>query len=220
MRKYFLLIYLLIPTSFLFAQKVKVENNIENIGNGYNAAFKVTLPYTDLKSATKKWTTFLKDNHGKVKTSKSGIKAQNMVINGMSSDSITVYSRITEMDSSCLLIAAFQKKGTFIGPETDAPNTEVLTKLLNDIGKKLALEGIETRSKIATSILNLKLKEKSELTKANQSRVSDNEKRRKEILKNETAISNDSLRVEVLKKEITSQKSLLEAIKLKTKEIE
>ena len=214
------MISLLIGSLNLNAQKVKVENNIENIGDGYNVAFHVTIPYAKIKPTTKTWTNFLKDNHAKVKTPKGAINAQYMVINGMGSDSITVFSRITDDENGCVLIAAFQRKGVYVSPTTDSIANDLISKLLRDMGKDLALNGIKENTEDATDILTKKTKEQAELTKTNQSKNSDNEKMKKEISDNERAITSNTLRLEDLKKEISSQQLLIETIKSKTKEIE
>ncbi len=220
MKKYFFALYLLVCSTYLFAQKVNVDYNIENIGDGYNMAFRLTMPYAEIKSVNKSWTSFLKANHAKVKTPKGAINAQNMVINGMSNDSLIVFSRITESDNACLLTAAFQRKGTYIGPATDSVNAKLISQLLVDLGKNLSREGIQNRSEDATKALAKKVKEQSDLTKVNQRMSSDNEKMKQEISSNEKAITSNTLRLEDLKKEISSQQLLIENIKAKTKEIE
>ena len=78
------------------AQKVNVEPSSLQTDDGYNAAFTVNIPYASLKTVEKKWTSFLKDNNAKVKSSKSEIEGKNATIKAIGPDTLQIFSKIDE----------------------------------------------------------------------------------------------------------------------------
>ncbi len=220
MKKILLAFIFLLNTGFLSAQKVTIQNNIENIGDGYNMAFKVTIPYTTEKSVTKKWSGFLKDNHAKVKSSKGNIRGENTVINGLGADTMQVYSRVAETGNDIQLVAGFQRNGLYINPTDNPVDNELLTKLLYDLALTLSHEGIEERALEADKVFKDKTKEQSNLIRENEKLSSSNEKMKKNISQNEDEIEKNIRRLDDLKKEIADQQNAIEGIKNKKTELD
>jgi hypothetical protein len=50
----------------------------------------------------KRWTSFLKDNNAKVRTSKGQIKGENTIIKGLGPETLQIFSRLIEDEDGVL----------------------------------------------------------------------------------------------------------------------
>ena len=82
------ILFFLFFSAFGFSQSVIVDEGLEKLGGGYNAAIRVYLPFVADDLLADAWVDFLKENKAKVKKSKEEINAKNVVINGLGADTI------------------------------------------------------------------------------------------------------------------------------------
>jgi len=202
-----------------FAQKVSIENAIDNIGGAYNSSYRVFVPHADMKLLEKRWTRFLKDNDAKVKTPKGEINGQNAIIKGIGPDSLQIFSHLQEGIDGVQLIVAIERKGAFIKPD-DSYAAKSLDKLLRDFAKGVAVEAIGNKTEIANDELESKQKEKNSLDRSNKRLSESIEEMQKTILENQKTIESNTKRLDQLKGEIENAKNAVEAIKSKSKDLE
>ena len=202
------------------AQKISVTTAAAELGNGYNSAFEVFIPHTTEKAVERKWVDFLKDNDAKVKSNKNGINAQNAVIKSICPDTLQVYSKISENAEGITLAAAFSKKGTFIAPATFAVESRMVERILHDLALPLAKDGLNSRIKVATKLLEAKISDHEDFEKRNERLSSENEKMKTQISENEREIKDNEQKISGLKSDIDNQKNNLDSIKNKAKDLE
>ncbi len=212
-------IVLLISAVSLQAQKVEIITAVENIGGGYNLAYRINIPHAEAENVMKKWIRFLKDNDGKTSTSKTEAKAKDVVIKGIGRDSLQVYSSLTESDNGVMLIAAFESRDGFISPQSHPEKSRLLEQLLLDFAKKLSTEAINEKAHDAEKDLKEKKREEQKLEKNTKSLKSSNERMKKNIADNEKKIEDNERRQEELKTEIGGREEIVKNIKAKLSEL-
>jgi len=219
MKMYRLIFILMLMTSVVSAQKISIEHALEQLGEGYNSAFRVKIPHATMKSVEKKWNSFLKDNNAKVKSSKGQIRGENAVINGIGPDTLQIFSRVMEDADGVVLKVAFNKGGTFISPESDASYNSRLEQILSDFAFTLSKEGLDDKLELATRLLKDSQKEQSSLEKSNENLSEDNESMKKKISENESTIEENKNKIEEMKRKIKGQQSSLEILRGKFSEL-
>ena len=219
MKIFTLLTGFLLITASAFAQKITIENAIDNIGGGYNSSYRVFVPHADMKLLEKRWTKFLRDNNAKVKTPKNEINGQNAIINGIGPDTLQIFSHLQEAIGGVQLVAAIQRKGNFIKPD-NSPEAKSLERLLHDFAKTVSQEAIEKKTEIASDELETKQKEKNSLEKSSKRLNESNTEMQKTMVENQNTIDANTKRLLQLKDEIDNANKAVETIKAKTKELE
>lgn len=200
------------------AQKVSVIPGSENLGDGYNPAFKVFIPHANAKTVEKKWNGFLKDYKAKVKSSKDEITAQNFLL--PERDTLQVFSNISEKDNGVVLNAAFSIEGTFVSPDNLKSDYDLLSKMLHDFALPVAKDALDKKAAEAASILSVKTKEQENLTKRNEQLRNSNEKMKEQINDNEREINDNEQKIGKLKDAVNKQKNEVEEIISKSKELD
>jgi len=219
-KKFYLLIVLLAITHLQgYSQKVKIEHALEQLGEGYNSAFRVSIPHASMKMVEKKWNSFIKNNNGKVKSSKGGIRGENVIIHGIGPDTIQIYSRLLEDADGILLKAAFQKGGVFVSPESESTYNHRLEQLLMDFALELSKEGLNNKLEVAAELLKDAQKEQTNLEKTNERLATDNESMKKQITVNEETIEENKGKIEELKQKVKGQQQGLELLRGKFSEL-
>lgn len=219
-RKIYLIIVLIAITHLSgFAQKVKIEHALEQLGEGYNSAFRISIPHASMKTVEKKWNSFIKNNNGKVKSSKGVIKGENAIINGIGHDTIQIYSRLVEDADGVLLKAAFKNGGIFISPESESTYNHRLEQLLTDFALELSKEGLNIKLEVAAALVKDSQKQQTNLEKTNERLTADNESMKKQIATNEETIEENKGKIEELKLKVKGQQQSLELLRGKFSEL-
>ena len=219
LKKISLLVALLIVSHLTFGQRVKIEHALEQLGEGYNSAFRISIPHASMKDVEKKWNGFIKSNDGKSRSSKGVIKGENMIINGISPDTIQLFSKLQEDAYGVMLKAAFLKNGVYVSPESDAAYNNRLEQLLTDFAFELSRSGLTEKLELATKLLKETQEEQADLEKTNERLAEDNERMKKQISDNESTIEDKKSKVEDLKQKVKGQQGSLEILRGKFGEL-
>ena len=200
------------------AQNITITNVSEKLGGSYNAAIQISIPHTNTKMVERKWNSFLKDYHAKVKSSKDEITGLNFVLKAK--DTLNVFSRIVENSEGVLLTAAFSRNGIFITSTTDQNDYNRLSKEMHDLALPIAKDGLDKKIEAASVILDDKTKEHDNLMKRNEHLKDDNKKLKSKISDNEREIDDNDKKIGGLKAALEQQKSAVDEIKSKKKDLE
>lgn len=213
------MVVLLALSAAAYGQKVKVEHALEQLGEGYNTAFRVSMPHTTLRKAEKKWSAFIKTNKGRIKTSRGEIRGENVVINGVSPDTIFIFSRLVEDADGVVLKAAFRKGTVYISPEHETACNQRLEQLLLDFALEASKEGLNEKLVLATRLLKDTQKEQVNLEKTNERLTAENESMKKRIAGNEQVIKDNTGKTEALRQKVKVQQQSLELLRGKFSEL-
>ena len=219
LKKICFILALLFVGQYASAQRVKIEHALEQLGDGYNSAFRISIPHATMKSVEKKWNSFIKSNDGKVRSSKGIIKGENLIINGISPDTIMLFSKLLEDADGIMLKVAFRKKGVFVSPESDASYNSRLEQILMDFAFELSREGLNEKLEVATKLLKDSQEEQADLEKSNERLASDNESMKKQISENEATIEENKSKIEELKQKVKGQQGSLDILRGKFGEL-
>ena len=202
----------------LNAQKITITNVSENLGGSYNPALQISIPHANTKTVEKKWNSFLKDYRAKVKTSKDEIVGHHFVLKA--TDTLEVFSRITESADGVTLTASFSRDGIFISAITDQTDFDMLSKLIHDMALPIAKDGLDEKIDDAAGAFEGKTKEHDNLIKSNERLQKDNEKMKSRISDNEREINDNEKKIRNLNATLEQQKSGVDEIKSKKKDLE
>ncbi len=101
MRKFFVLLAVLLMTTVIRAQRVEVEETTATFGKTTYPAMTTQVMFTDAKSVIKEFTTMLKSyNPETLEVKKSLITVDNVIIPAISENPIDIYANITQSKGS------------------------------------------------------------------------------------------------------------------------
>lgn len=218
-KKIYLVLLFAFASHLSFGQRVKIEHALEQLGEGYNSAFRISIPHATMKNVEKKWSAFIKTNEGKARSSKGMIKGENVIINGISPDTLQIFSKLMEDADGIMLKAAFLKKGSYVSPESDASYNNRLEQLLTDFAFELSREGLTEKLEVATKLLKDTQEEQTDLEKNSERLAADNERMHKQIQENEATIEENKSKIEDLKLKVKGQQGSLEILRGKFSEL-
>lgn len=219
MKKFYLIVISLFLSAFAIGQKISIEHSLDQLGEGYNPTFRIKIPHATEKVVEKKWTSFLKDNGARVRTSKGQIKGENAIIKGIGPDTLQVFSRLIEDEDGMLLKVAFIKGSSFVSPTADPEYCRRLEDILKDFALLHAKDGLNKKVEIASELLEDSQKEQRNLIKATERLAQDNEDMKKKIAENEQTIEDNKKKTEDLKVKIEGQEKSIELLRSKFTEL-
>lgn len=219
MKKHYLIIIGLLISSLTFAQKVSIEQSLDQLGEGYNPTFRIKIPHATEKVMEKRWTGFLKDNNAKVRTSKGQIKGENAIIKGLGPETLQIFSRLIEDEDGVLLKVAVIKGAAFVSPTADPDYSKRLESLLYDFAMNQSKDGLNKKIEIAAELLEDSQDDQKDLIKTNERLAQENESMKKRIAENEKTIEENIKKSEDLKVKIQGQEKSLEILRGKFTEL-
>ena len=217
---------LLIATT-LFAQKIKVKEENENLGGGSNPALVVVIYETDENTVEKAWRNFMKKYDAKVSNSGGEIFADNALIKDISTNTMDIYAKTKKEDNGTKLIVAINMGGAFMSPSQHGTATNKMEKMLEDFARNLAKESIADQQKLAEKELEKLTRKQEHLVKDNEGLHNDIEKYKDkiqkaqdDIKKAEDDITKNLKDQEEAKKAMEVQKKVVETVKEKANKVD
>jgi hypothetical protein len=207
------ILFFLSFSAFGFSQSVIVDEGLEKLGGGYNAAIRVYLPYVADDLLADAWVDFLKENKAKVKKSKEEINAKNVVINGLGADTIIVYSTITPVDSGLQLAAVFMRENIAISTKSHPKEASWLIKFFKDWGKKISNQALLNKIEEEEKVVKDKGKDKKSLENNTDYLEQSNANMKKQIGENEKRIDDNKIKIIKTIAEMDSVNLLIQQIK-------
>jgi hypothetical protein len=125
------------------AQTIKVEERSEDIADGRNNTFSVTVFEADEKTVEKEWKDVLKDFNGKTSSKKNELFTDDATIKAMSENTVDIYTRFTKVEGGIKVTVGFDLGGAFVSSSNDAGKAKVATEILHDFGVKVTKKAME-----------------------------------------------------------------------------
>jgi hypothetical protein len=207
------LLFFLFFYAFGFSQSVIVDEGLEKLGDGYNTAIRVYLPYVADDLLAEAWIDFLKENKAKVKKSKEEINAKNVVINGLGADTLIVYSLITPVDSGLQLAAVFMRENIAISTKSHPKEASWLIKFFKDWGKNISNQALLNKIEEQESVIKDKGKDKKSLENNTNYLEQSNANMKNQIGENEKRIDYNKIKIKTTIAEMDSVNLLIQQIK-------
>ncbi|MFH2096143.1 MAG: hypothetical protein ABIJ16_10595 [Bacteroidota bacterium] len=211
---------ILCATGGIFGQKeIKVTESNENIAEGSNNALSVIIFEADDKEVEKAWKKLMKDYNAKVSMKKE-IFADDATIKDISSNTIDIYAKIEKTkDGDAKITVAFDLGGAFLSSSQHSSQFKAAKEIMQKFGVDCAKEAIRIQVKEAEKVLEKMEGEKQDLVKENENLNNKIAGWEKDIEKAKEDIKTNEKNQEDKTKEIEGQKSTIETIKEKEKQI-
>jgi hypothetical protein len=206
-------LFFLFFSAFGFSQSVIVDEGLEKLGEGYNTAIRVYLPYVNDDLLADAWVDFLKENKAKVKKSKEEINAKNVVINGLGADTLIVYSTITPLDSGLQLAAVFMRENIAISTKSHPKEASWLIKFFKDWGKNISNQALLNKIEEQEKVVKDKGKDKKSLENSTDYLEQSNANMKKQIVENEKRIDENKNKIKTTIAEMDSVNLIIQQIK-------
>lgn len=219
MKRIALLFLMLLAGFTLKAQTVTIETGIEELGDGFNQAFRISIPHIAPDNLEKSWRSFIKKNDGKVKSSKKGIRGENVIIRGLGNDTLQFYSKIIADKDGSMLKVAVETNETMV---THAGNPQLhggLERVFRDFALNNSKQGLESKINITVGLIATTNRNRTKLEAENKRLEADNERMKKAIADNETRLEDNKKKIENLMKQSAEQNESLNQLRTKTGEL-
>lgn len=205
-----------------FAQKIKVKESNESIGEGSHNALVVTLYGVNPSDAEDEFKSFMKGYDGK-KSSKGGaIFIDNALIKEMGANTIDIYGKANgnKGDAEITFIVAFDLGGVFLNSSEHKSQFNTAEKIVKDFAIKATKNAVEEQLKGAQKIQSKLEDNQKELEKENKNLNSDIEDYKAKIKRAEDDIVKNKSAQDAKKVEIEAQKKVVADIETKLKAVE
>lgn len=203
----------------LCAQTVAVETGVEALGDGYNQAYRISIPHAKPGDLEKSWRSFIKKNDGKVKGSKKEIRGENVIIRGIGSDTLQFYSSIMEDKEGSVLKVAVEKGEVYVSSNSEPKLFKDLERIFRDFALQSAKQGLDAKINIAVEMIDQTRRNQEKINNENQRLGKENDRMKLQIENNEKTIEANKAKMETLLKQSEVQDSALKMLREKTGEL-
>lgn len=205
-----------------FAQKVKVKESNESIGEGSHNALVVTLYGVNPSDAEDEFKSFMKEYDGKRSSKGGAIFIDNALIKEMGANTIDIYGKANgkKGDPEITFIVAFDLGGAFLNSSEHKDQFNTAEKIVKDFAVKAIKNAVEEQLKGAQKIQSKLEDNQKDLEKENKSLNSDIEDYKSKIKRAEDDIVKNKAAQDKKKVEIEAQKKVVGDIDTKLKAVD
>lgn len=205
-----------------FAQKVKVKESNESIGEGSHNALVVTLYGVNPSDAEDEFKAFMKEYDGKRSSKGGAIFIDNALIKEMGANTVDIYGKANgkKGDPEITFIVAFDLGGAFLNSSEHKGQFNTAEKIVKDFAVKAIKNAVEEQLKGAQKIESKLEDNQKDLEKENKSLNSDIEDYKAKIKRAEDDIVKNKSAQDQKKAEIEAQKKVVGDIETKLKAVD
>ncbi len=221
MKKIMLLSASILFVSAVYAQKIKVYESRENIGNGNNNALVVAIYGCDESDVQKEWKSLMKGYGAKVSTDKSGMFADNAVIKDMGNNTIDIYARFdVKKDGEIDLVVGWDLGGAYMSSSAHPDKYKIAEKIMHDFSYKMTKEAIDSKLKDQQKALDKLNSQQHDLEKDNKNLNSEITDYQNRIKKDQDALEKNKDDQAKKHTEISNQQTIVDDLTKKDKAVE
>jgi len=219
MKNLYLLVLTLLSLNIYSQNKITVEETNANFDNGKHNALKVTIFEAKQKNVEKAWKSLMKSYNAKVNMKKT-IFADNATIKDMSENTIDIYATTKETkDGDVILYVAFDLGGAYLSSSEHSEKFKVAKKIIHKFAVNVTKDALKDKIKDAEKLLSQKEKDQKNLEKEKENLEKDIENYKNKIEKAKNDIKDNEKKQADKKKEIESQKAVLNTLTEKEKAV-
>lgn len=205
-----------------FAQKIKVKESNESIGEGSHNAVTVTLYGVNPSDAEDEFKSFMKKYDGKRSSKGGAVFIDNALIKEMGTNTVDVYGKANgkKGDAEITFIVAFDLGGAFLNSSEHKDQYKAAEKIVKDFAINTVKNAVEEQLKDAQKVQSKLEDDQKDLEKENKSLVSDIEDYKEKIKKAEDNIVKNKAAQDKKKADIETQKKAVGDIDTKLKSVD
>jgi hypothetical protein len=222
MKKAVVLIIALSLAFTAFAQKIKVKESSEKIGDGSHNAFVVTLYGVSPDDAEDSFRSFIDKFGGKRKHDFGGIFVDNAKISDISDNTIDIYGKAkgSKGDKEIEFAVAVDMGGVYLNSGDHKSAANKMEDIVKDFAVKATKDAIERELKEANKVQSKLEDDQKDLEKENKDLHDDIEKYKEKIKKAEDDIVTNKSNQDKKKAEIEAQKKVVSGVQDKLKAVD
>lgn len=201
------------------AQKTKVTESVEKIGDGKNNCLVVTIPGAGEDDVAKAWKDKMKDTGGKV-SGKKEMFVDDASLPSISSNTIDIYSVIEEKNGEVRFMVAFNLGGAYLNSKEHASGYKVAEKMIYDFAVEQAKYAIQEKIDEQKDVIDKTTKNVEGLTKDNEKLAKDIEDYKKRIEDAEKSIEDNKASIVTGNQNLEEQNKALKELEKKLSEVD
>ena len=221
MKKSLTLLVAVLISITVFAQKIKIKETNEAIGEGSHNALVVTLYGVNPSDAEDEFKSFMKKYDGKRSSKNDAVFIDNALIKEMGTNTIDIYGKATgkRADPEITFVVAFDLGGAYLNSSEHKDQYKEAEKIVLEFAIKATKSAITEKLKDAQKVQSKLEDTQSDLEKENKNLNSDIEDYKAKIKKAEDGIVKNKSAQEKKKAEIEAQKKVVGEIDSKLKSV-
>ena len=201
------------------AQKTKVDEKRENIGDGVNNALVVTIYSADIDDAAKEWKKKMKKAKAKI-SGKNEIFADNADLPYISDNLIDVYAKFDQKGEDVYMIVAYDLGGAFLNSSDHKTQYKAAEKMIYDFAVEISKLCIGNNLEDAEKELKNMNKDLDRLKSDNEGLHKDIQRYEEQIEKAKKEVEDNVKDQENKVKEIEEQQKIVSEIEEKLKKVD
>lgn len=213
MKRFVVLILLVLASYLVFSQRINVRETTERIGGDRNNAFVVPVYQVSERDVERQFRRFLRSNNAKVNTRRGEMRGEGTELSAISDRPINVFAKFDDKKENTVEITvAFDLGGAFLSSGLHPSQADAAKRILQDFSRELTSEAF-------SEIIREQERDISRRDRQFSRLVRDKEDLEKENRDLQRSIERNTSRIEDLEKEIASQKKDLKERKDALEEI-
>lgn len=201
------------------AQKTKVSESVEKIGDGKNNCLVVTITGANEDDVAKAWKDKMKDTGGKI-SGKKEMFVDDASLPSVSSNTIDIYSVIEEKDGNVRFMVAFNLGGAYLNSKEHSSGYKSAEKMIYDFAVSQAKSAVEKKIEAQKDVISKTTKNIENLTKDNEKLAKDIEDYKKRIEDAEKSIEKNKSDIETGNKDLEDQNKALKDLEKNLGEVD
>ena len=206
---------------FVLTSYAQVTEGTNVMSQGHNNCLTISLKGTDSKTVDAAWSKYLKDYKGKTKMNKKAAEmfSDNANIEGMSANSVDIYSKTVETAGNVALSVWFDLGGAYVASESHPEAYTIGEKMLTDFSQTVSTAAILDQIKMEEDVMGKMENEMKSLAK-DKSNLEDEIKKCEEKITEAKAkiVENETAQMEQ-QKVIDAQQAKIKTVKGKLKSV-
>lgn len=200
-------------------QKTKIKESVEKIGEGKNNALIVNINGADENTVIKAWKSKMKSSGAKV-SGKRSMFADDAIIVSISSNSIDIYSEISEKNEYIELMVAYNLGGAYLNSKEHASSYKAAEKIMYDFAVSQAKEAIKNQVDEQKNVIGKLEKQQGNFEKDNEKQTKNIENYKRQIEEAESTIESNKSEIANTIKELETENETLKNLEKKLKEVD
>lgn len=201
------------------AQKTKVSESIEKIGDGKNNCLVVTITGASEDDVAKAWKDKMKDTGGKV-SGKKEMFVDDATLPSISPNTIDIYSVIEEKGGHVIFKVAFNLGGAYLNSKEHASGYKIAEKMIYDFAVEQTKCAVQKKIDEQKDVIAKTTKDIKGLTKDNEKLAKDIDDYKKRIEDAEKNIENNKASIVTGNQNLEEQNKALKELEKKLSEVD
>lgn len=200
------------------SQQYTISYHSSSIAGSDQPSTQTTIEKASVKEVTKKWESYLKKQKGKLNEDDDIFYLDNSIIKGIGSDTLDIWSTVSEAGESVIINLAVNSNGNFITNLTG--NQPGIDAFMKEFVLIIRRDQVSEEVAAAQKILDSREKQLEKTQKEIRHLEKDNQEMKSKIADNERSIEKNHEAIKENRKLIEQQKEVVRSLESKLKSLD